>query len=147
MPWEQLYTLTYNKGELRKNAQKAGDRLLSLFQYADGRMFFSSHTITNNDGFKYLFHEIEVPDIYQGTWFYGYFGYSRQAGKVSVYMKHRGNEFTQTIAAVHRLPKYLGLFVGIDGFHTPYNGKIAYLDLMVGDHAYRENQFDTTSSY
>ena len=22
MPWEQIYTLTYNKGELRQNAQK-----------------------------------------------------------------------------------------------------------------------------
>jgi len=27
-------------------------------------MFFSTHSITANDGFKYIFHEIEVTDIY-----------------------------------------------------------------------------------
>jgi hypothetical protein len=54
-------------------------------------MFFSTHTTLANDGFKYAFHEIEVPDIYQGSWMFAYFGYSRKAGKASVFLKHRGN--------------------------------------------------------
>jgi hypothetical protein len=77
VPWEHLYTLTYNEPKERLNAQKAGDRLLSLFQYADGRMFFSTHSTLANDGFKYIFHEIEVLEVFQGTWIYAYFGYSR----------------------------------------------------------------------
>jgi len=36
------------------------------------------------------------------------------------------------LSAVHRVPKYLALYTAIDGFHPTYNGKLAYMDLMIG---------------
>ena len=95
-------------------------------------MFFSTHTSQANDGFKYVFHEIEVPEILQGSWLYAYFGYSKKAGLASVYMRQRDTEFIQQLAAVHRVPKYLALYTGADGFHPTFNGKLAYMDLMLG---------------
>lgn len=90
-----MFTLTSNEKDIRQNAKIAGDRLLSLFQYADGRTFFSTYTSQPNDGFKYIFHEIEVPEVLQGGWLYAYFGYSRKAGIASIYMKQRDTEFIQ----------------------------------------------------
>jgi hypothetical protein len=79
VPWEVLYTLTSNEPDVIQNGKRAGDRLLSLFQQADGRHFFSTYTITPEDGFKYIYHECPIPEDVQGSWVYTYFGYSRKA--------------------------------------------------------------------
>ena len=46
------------------------------------------------------------------------------------------------IEVVHRVPRYLGLFVGRDPFHTNFNGKIAYFNFMIGRGAYRNTEFN-----
>ncbi len=80
VPWEVIYSFTSNEPAIRSNVEKAGDRLLSLYQYADGRLFFSTHTTLANDGFKYIYAEQNVPDSQQGLWCYTYFGYKRFFG-------------------------------------------------------------------
>jgi hypothetical protein len=49
--------------------------------------------------------------------------------------------------AIHRLPKYLALYTGADGFHPTYNGKIAYMDLMLGEQAFYKRNYDTIPSF
>jgi len=46
------------------------------------------------------------------------------------------------LQAIHRVPRYLGFYKGKDGFHMPFNGKMAYMYLMIGKGAYREKEFD-----
>ena len=48
---------------------------------------------------------------------------------------------------MHRVPKYFGLYVGKDGMHTPYNGKIAHVYLWAGEGSYRENDFLSFEPY
>lgn len=43
---------------------------------------------------------------------------------------------------VHRVPKYLALFVGKDGFHTPYNGQFAFVYLFAGPGAFRSGEME-----
>jgi hypothetical protein len=40
------------------------------------------------------------------------------------------------------VPKYLALYIGKDGFHSPFNGKMAYFYLSFGKGAYREEEID-----
>jgi len=92
VPWESLFTLTYNEPEYLQNAKRAGDRVLSLMQFADGRLFFSTYTNTENDGFQYIYHQTPVPELVQGSWIYAYFGYSRAAERSVSYVKHKTGE-------------------------------------------------------
>lgn len=147
VPWEGIFTLTYNEPEHYQNAKRAGDRVLSLLQYADGRLFFSTYTNIKDDGFEYIYHESSVPELIQGSWIYAYFGYSRQHENAISYIKYRSGEDFGILQAVHRVPKYLALFKAKDTFHTPFNGKIAYFELLVGPGSYHEKNFDNVNSY
>lgn len=42
---------------------------------------------------------------------------------------------------MHRVPKYMGLYVGKDGIHTPYNGKFSKLYFMGHAGSYIEGNF------
>ena len=57
------------------------------------------------------------------------------------YLKTRSTDCEKKIAAMHRLPKYFGLYLGKDGIHTPYNGKFAHVYLWSGDGSYKEKDF------
>ena len=60
--WEAVYTLTYNEPNVRSNHVNHGDRVLSMFQYADHRMFFSSYSCPDNhESFAHVFTECPVP--------------------------------------------------------------------------------------
>ena len=61
VPWEVVYSLTYNEPEVRGNHVAPGDRVLSLYQYADNSMYFSSYSTGNtNDGFERIFTQCAV---------------------------------------------------------------------------------------
>lgn len=77
--WEVIYTLTYNEPDFRANHVRAGDRVLSMFQYQDHRVFFSSYTTPNvHDAFAHVHAECPTPSADQTQWVYSYFGYSRK---------------------------------------------------------------------
>ena len=48
---------------------------------------------------------------------------------------------------MHRVPKYLGLYVGKDGIHTPYNGKYAHMYLFAGPGSFRIADFLSFETY
>jgi hypothetical protein len=78
----------------------------------------------------------------QGLWCYAYFGYARSSGTFIFVRTFDGRTYEQHLPALHRVPKYLALYKAKDGFHTPYNGKMAYFYLMLGKGAYREKDMD-----
>jgi hypothetical protein len=45
------------------------------------------------------------------------------------------------------VPKYLSLYTGYDGFHPTFNGKIAYMDLMIGTLSFYTKGFENIPSY
>lgn len=62
--WENIYSMTYSEPPYRTNHGRPGDRIMSLFQYADHRTFFSSYTTPgNHDGFAHLWSECTVPTL------------------------------------------------------------------------------------
>lgn len=127
---------------------KPGDRQLSLFQYADHRLFFSTYTTPDNhDAFAQIFTECPVTGADQTGWVYGYFGYSRQAGQAVSFLKTRSTECERKLTAMHRVPKYFAFYLGKDGIHTPFNGKIAHAYLWAGNGAFRDKDFLTFEPY
>lgn len=51
--WEAISTLTYYEPSVRANQLKPGDRVLSMFKYADHRTLFSSYSnLDNNNAFS-----------------------------------------------------------------------------------------------
>jgi hypothetical protein len=147
VPWESLFTLTYNEPEHFQNAKRAGDRVLSLLQFADGRLFFSTYTNTVNDGFEYIYHESKVVELLQGSWIYAYFGYSRTNERSVSYIKTKVGEDYGVLPTIHRVPKYLAIYKAKDPFHTPFNGKIAYFEVLVGSTAFHEKEYDVVNSF
>ena len=62
-------------------------------------------------------------------------------------MKTRTTENEKKLACMHRVPKYLGLWAGKDGIHTPYNGKYAHLYLYAGPGSYRDKDYLSYDPY
>ncbi len=48
---------------------------------------------------------------------------------------------SQKLNAIHYVPKYMGLYLGNDGYHTSFNGKLAYIRVKSGKGSYREDNF------
>lgn len=48
---------------------------------------------------------------------------------------------------MHITPKYFSIFVGKDGIHTPFNGRISELYLYAGKDAYREKDHKDFEPY
>ena len=44
---------------------------------------------------------------------------------------------------MHRVPKYMGLYVGKDGIHTPYNGKFSKFYILGHSGSYVDGSFET----
>lgn len=146
--WEVVYSLTYNEPDKRQNHVGAGDRVLSVFQYQDHRIFFSTYTTPNDhDGFQQIFSECPTPAPDQMSWVYAYFGYSRKLATSFAYYKTKSTTTERKLATMHRVPKYLGFYLGRDGYHTPYNGKFAYVYIGAGQGAFRVADFDQEPSY
>lgn len=143
MTWEVLVSITSNEPDVRTNVEKAGDRLLSVYQFADGKIFFSTHTTLADDSHKYIYNEVPIEDSLQGRWTYIYYAYSRKEAKTFNYLRtFDGKSYENSLPTLHRLPKYIGIYKGKDGIHTPFNGKLAYCIFMVGAGAYRDANFD-----
>ncbi|CAD8140693.1 unnamed protein product [Paramecium octaurelia] len=146
--WENVYTLSYNDQASRANHVRPGDRVLSVFQYVDHRIFFSTYTTPeNHDAFAQIFTEAPVPTLDQTAWVYAYYAYSRKAQSVVHFMKTRTTENEKKLGCMHRVPKYLGLWAGKDGIHTPYNGKYAHMYLYAGPGSYREKDYLSYEPY
>lgn len=146
--WENIYTLSYNEPKVRGNHARPGDRVLSMFQYADHRTFFSSYTTPgNHDAFAHIYTECPVPANDQTSWVFAYYGYSRKEATAISFLKTRSTECERKLAAMHRVPYYFGLYAGKDGIHTPYNGRYAHLLLYAGLGSYRDRDFLSFDPY
>ncbi|CAD8058815.1 unnamed protein product [Paramecium sonneborni] len=142
--WENVFSVSYNEQNIRANHAKPGDRVLSMFQYADHRIFFSTYTTPNNhDQFAHLYTECPVDIPSQSEWVYGYYGYSRNQNKVISYLQTKTQKCLKALSCMHRVPKYMGLYVGKDGIHTPYNGKFSKLYFMGHLGSYIEGNFQS----
>lgn len=78
---------------------------------------------------------------------YAYFGYSRQENAIYTYLKTRSTKCERKTPAMHRTPKYLALYVGKDGIHTPYNGRFAHMYLYGGAGSYRDKEISSFAPY
>ena len=57
------------------------------------------------------------------------------------YLKTRTTDCEKKKEAMHRVPRYFGLYLGKDGIHTPYNGIFAQVYLWAGEGSYREKDY------
>lgn len=73
---------------------------------------------------------------------YSYFGYSRKEKQTFAYLKTKSTNCEKKFPTMHRVPKYFGFYLGKDAYHTPYNGKFAFVYLMAGPGSFRDGKFD-----
>lgn len=122
--------------------------MLSLFQFQDHRMFFSTYTTPGtHDAFQGVYSECPTPGQDQSQWVYAYFGYSREKQTAFSIYKTKTTNCERKLTVMHRVPKYFGLYQGKDGWHTPANAKYAHLYLAAGPGTFRDKDFDSEPGY
>jgi hypothetical protein len=69
-------------------------------------------------------------------------GYSRAEATLFSYLKTKSTNCERKLPTVQRVPKYFSLYVGKDGYHTPYNGRIAFVYLLAGPGSFRMKDWE-----
>ncbi|CAK81196.1 unnamed protein product (macronuclear) [Paramecium tetraurelia] len=145
----QLINLRSNKVRTQGKGV-LGDRALEVHHVYGGgiksNVYFNTYTVYGNRG-KGSVNILKSVESAEYIWTYVYFGY-KEGRAYGALIKPQVTGEVKFDGVYHKQANHLSVTVGGDETISPFNGKIAFVGIYLGEGAYREGlDFQTTFNY